>query len=71
MLEDASDEICESNAKYALSIARKLGASVFFVWEDIKDVKSKMLMTFAAALYDVYQLEMKLKIEKNKMKTSG
>jgi hypothetical protein len=61
----------ENNAKYAISIARKLGASIFLVWEDIKEVKYRMLMTFAAALYEVYLLEMKYKAEKNKIKGSN
>jgi len=68
--ENDSDEALQSNAKYAISIARKLGASIFLVWEDIKEVKGKMLMTFVAALYDVYQLEQKYKGEKNKIKQS-
>jgi len=66
--DSESDEALENNAKYASSIARKLGASIFLTWEDIKEVKSKMLMTFVAALYDVYNLEQKYKNEKNKIK---
>lgn len=67
LLDSESDEALENNAKYALSIARKLGASIFLVWEDIKEVKSKMLITFVAALFDVWTLEMKLKSEKKKI----
>jgi plastin-1 len=66
--ESESDEALENNAKYAISIARKLGATIFLVWEDIKDIKTKMLTTFVAALYDVWTLEKKLKNEKNKVK---
>ncbi len=62
---DGSDEAIENNAKYAISIARKLGATIFLVWEDIRDLKGKMLMTFVAGLYDVYQLEEKLKGSKD------
>jgi plastin-1 len=40
-----------SNAKYSISIARKIGACVFLTPEDITEVKSKMLMTFAASLW--------------------
>lgn len=40
-----------SNAKYCISIARKLGACVFLTPEDIVEVKSKMLMTFVASLW--------------------
>ena len=37
--QDKDDnESLENNAKYAISIARKIGASIFCVWEDIKDV---------------------------------
>ena len=43
----------ENNAKYAISIARKLGATVFLVWEDIAEVKSKLLLTLLASLYEV------------------
>jgi len=68
VLKDGSNEAIENNAKYAISIARKLGATIFLVWEDIKDVKSKMLMTFVAGLYDVYQLELKLKGAKDLVK---
>jgi len=62
------DESLANNAKYAISIARKLGANIFLVWEDIKDVKPKMLMTFAAGLYDVFLLNSQLKTEKDKIK---
>jgi plastin-1 len=62
-----SDEVLENNAKYAISIARKLGASIFLVWEDIKDVKSKMLMTFVGSLLEVYSHEQALKKEKMKI----
>ena len=43
----------ENNAKYAISIARKLGATVFLVWEDIAEVKSKLLLTLLASIYEV------------------
>lgn len=45
-----SEEDIQLNAKYAISVARKLGATVFCVWEDIRDVKPKMIMTFVGAL---------------------
>ena len=47
------DDSKQNNAKYAISIARKLGATVFLVWEDITEVKSKLLLTFLASLYEV------------------
>ena len=34
--DDPADK--ENNAKYVLSVARKLGAQIFMVWEDIKEV---------------------------------
>mmetsp|Transcript_113 Transcript_113/g.206 ORF Transcript_113/g.206 Transcript_113/m.206 type:complete len:631 (+) Transcript_113:113-2005(+) len=41
----------ESNAKYSISIARKIGACVFLTPEDIVEVKSKMIMTFVSSLW--------------------
>jgi len=38
------------NAKYIISVARKLGAVIFLTWEDIKDVKPKMITTLVGAL---------------------
>eukprot|EP01101_Sappina_pedata_P012387 TRINITY_DN8500_c0_g1_i1.p1 TRINITY_DN8500_c0_g1~~TRINITY_DN8500_c0_g1_i1.p1 ORF type:complete len:811 (-),score=442.92 TRINITY_DN8500_c0_g1_i1:72-2348(-) len=38
------------NAKYAISIARKLGATVFVLPEDIVEVKPKMLLTLFASI---------------------
>ena len=40
---------CE-NAKYVISVARKLGCCVFLTWEDITEVKPKMMMTFVASI---------------------
>lgn len=39
------------NAKYVISNARKCGACVFLTPEDIVEVKSKMILTFVAALW--------------------
>ena len=38
------------NAKYALSLARKCGARVYALPEDITEVKHKMVMTVFACL---------------------
>ena len=38
------------NAKYAISCARKLGCTVFLLWEDIVEVHPKMVMVFVATL---------------------
>ncbi|CAE7809702.1 FIM4, partial [Symbiodinium microadriaticum] len=46
-----TDEERMSNAKYSISIARKIGACVFLTPEDIVEVKSKMLMTFVSGLW--------------------
>ena len=51
--DNPDDKGKEMNAKYALSVARGLGAMIFVVWEDITEVKSKLLLTFLASLYDV------------------
>lgn len=45
-----SDADKELNAKYVLSVARKIGAAVFLTWEDIVEVKDKMIMTLVASL---------------------
>ena len=40
-----------ANAKYVISVARKLGCTVFLTWEDIVDVKPKMVMTLVATIW--------------------
>jgi plastin-1 len=47
----STDEERLSNAKYAISTARKVGACVFLTPEDIVEVKSKMIMTFVSGLW--------------------
>jgi len=37
------------NAKYAISVARKMGATIFLLPEDIVEVKPKMILTFVAS----------------------
>lgn len=39
-----------SNAQYAISMARKIGAKVYALPEDIVEVKAKMVMTLFACL---------------------
>ncbi|KAL6078214.1 Plastin-3 [Balamuthia mandrillaris] len=41
------------NAKYAVSLARKIGCCVFALPEDIVEVKNKMIMTFVATVMAV------------------
>lgn len=48
-----TDEEKEMNAKYAISIARKLGAIIFMVWDDIPKINKKMLLIFTCSLYDL------------------
>ena len=42
-----------SNAKYTVSLARKIGATVFALPEDIVEVQPKMMMTIFAGLMAV------------------
>ena len=39
-----------ANARYAIGIARKMGAKVYALPEDIVEVKQKMIMTIFACL---------------------
>lgn len=39
-----------ANAKYAISVARKIGASIFLTWEDITAVRPKLIFSLLAAL---------------------
>lgn len=41
------------NAKYAISVARKLGAIIFLLPEDIVEVNPKMILTFVASIMSV------------------
>jgi len=49
----ASDQDATQNAKYAISIARKLGATIFLLPEDIVEVKHKMILTFVGSVMAV------------------
>lgn len=51
VMDPASDEDKTNNAKYAISVARKLGACVFVAAEDIVQVMSRMIMLFCASLW--------------------
>jgi len=48
--DGGSDEDRQANAKYAISMARKIGARVYALPEDITEVKMKMVMTVFATL---------------------
>lgn len=59
VMKGETEEERENNAKYLLSIARKLGAVIFCVWEDIVTVNSKMILVLVCSLFEIYE-------EKNK-----
>ena len=46
----STEEDRAANAKYVISVARKLGCCVFLTWEDVIEVKPKMMMTFVASI---------------------
>jgi len=48
--EGQNDDDKLLNAKYAISVARKMGAVIFLLPEDIVEVRPKMVLTFAAAV---------------------
>ncbi|XP_060060964.1 plastin-1-like [Erinaceus europaeus] len=48
--EDLSEEDKLNNAKYAISVARKIGARIYALPDDLVEVKSKMVMTVFACL---------------------
>jgi hypothetical protein len=47
------DNDAKLNAKYAISIARKLGATIFVLPEDITEVKSKMVIIYLSDICDI------------------
>ncbi|KAJ2486348.1 fimbrin [Coemansia sp. RSA 2050] len=53
--EARTDEERKRNAQYAISIARKLGATIFLLPEDIVEVKPKMILTFIGSLMALQQ----------------
>ncbi|OTF80061.1 hypothetical protein BLA29_009270 [Euroglyphus maynei] len=50
LYEGSTHEEKLANAKYAISMARKIGARIYALPEDIAEVKSKMVMTVFACL---------------------
>lgn len=48
------EEDAKSNAKYAISVARKMGASIFLLPEDIFSVQPKMLLTFIGTIMAIH-----------------
>ena len=54
LVSDSGEEKdIELNCKYAISIARKLGATIFMVWDDIPALNKKMILIFVCSLYDM------------------
>jgi len=51
-----TDEEKENNAKYLISIVRKLGAVIFCVWEDIPKVNPKMILVLVCSLFEISEL---------------
>jgi plastin-1 len=52
--DDSTDEQKSLNARYAISIARKLGAIIFMVWEDVLEGNAKMMTIFMCTLFELY-----------------
>ena len=50
MTDGLTDAESLSNASYVLSVARKLGATIFLLPEDIVEVRPRMVYTFLAAI---------------------
>jgi len=48
---------CTENAKLAINLARKLGATIFLLPEDIVEGKDKMILTFIGSLMAVGRKE--------------
>ncbi|GBG62613.1 hypothetical protein CBR_g31249 [Chara braunii] len=61
--EGKTAEDRESNAKYIISVARKLGCSIFLLWDDIVEVRPKMILTLAASIM-LRSLQMKAERER-------
>lgn len=55
--EGKTDEDQTLNAKYVISVARKLGAVIFCIWEDIVNVNGKQMLILFACLNEI-QMEL-------------
>jgi len=53
VIQQGNDAALLNNAKYAISIARKLGATIFILPEDITESKDKMILTFIGSIMAV------------------
>lgn len=54
VMKGETDEEKENNAKYIISIIRKLGGVVFCVWDDIVKVNYKMMLVLVCSLFELY-----------------
>merc|ERR1719240_2338167 len=45
-----TEEDKKLNAKYSISCCRKLGCSIFLLWEDVAEVRPKMILSFIASV---------------------
>ena len=48
-----TDDDKKNNAKYAISVARKLGAVVFCIWEDIVNLSQKQFLIYFATMMEI------------------
>jgi len=55
VLPGETDEDKENNAKYLISIVRKLGAVIFCVWEDIVKANYKMILVLVCSIFEIEQ----------------
>ena len=53
--EGTTDDEKMNNAKYAISVARKLGAVIFSIWEDFVQVNPKQMLIFFATMNEIHQ----------------
>ena len=54
VLPGETQEEKENNAKYVISIARKLGCVIFCVYEDIPKVNYKIILVLICSLFEVW-----------------
>ena len=54
MTPGESDEDKDLNAKYVISVARKLGAVIFGVYEDIVNVNPKQMLIFMCSMMEIH-----------------
>jgi plastin-1 len=55
VMKGETDEEKANNAKYVISIIRKLGGVIFCVWEDILKVNYKMMLILVCTLFEINQ----------------